>query len=173
MSLLERFKRIKTFVFDVDGVLTDGSILLLDNGQFLRSMNTKDGFALQLAVKKGYRIVIISGGTSDAVTVRLNKLGITDVFLKVEHKKKVLSDYILQHNLRWDEILFMGDDVPDYECMLESGLACAPADAVGDIRQISHYISAVPGGRGCVRDVIEKVLKLNDQWELHTSIASR
>ncbi|MFT3823301.1 MAG: HAD-IIIA family hydrolase [Chitinophagaceae bacterium] len=173
MSLLDRFKKVKTFVFDVDGVLTDGNILLMENGQFLRNMNTKDGFALQLAVKKGYRIVVISGGASDAVTLRLNKLGIKDVFLKVENKKKVLHDYVQQHGLQWEEMLFMGDDVPDYECMTEVGIACAPADAVGDIRQVSHYISALPGGRGCVRDVIEKVLKLNDHWDLHTSIASK
>lgn len=173
MTLLDQFKRIRTFVFDVDGVLTDGTLFVFDDGQFVRRMHIKDGFALQLAVKKGYRVVIISGGVSDAVTNRLNKLGIQDVFMGVSNKKKKLVEYVQQHNLVWDEVLFMGDDIPDYEVMLQVGMACAPADAATDIKQIAKFISQVPGGQGCVRDVIEKVLKLNDHWELYTEVRSR
>jgi 3-deoxy-D-manno-octulosonate 8-phosphate phosphatase (KDO 8-P phosphatase) len=171
--LLEKFKPIKTFVFDVDGVLTEGSLLILNDGQMARLMNIKDGYALQLAVKKNYRVVIISGGTSDAVKERLLKLGVTDCFLKIDNKKEKLTEYVTEHHLNWDEILFMGDDIPDYIPMQLTGLPCCPADAVAEIKQISHYISPVKGGEGCARDVIEKVLKLNGHWDLDTSVASR
>ena len=173
MNVLEKFKTIKTFVFDVDGVLTDGSLLILEDGQMARQMNIKDGYALQLAVKKGYRVVIISGGTSGAVKVRLEKLGVKDCFLKIDDKKEKLNEYVSQHGLNWDEVLFMGDDMPDYIPMQLTGLPCCPADAVPEIKQISHYISPIDGGKGCVRDVIEKVLKLNNAWEMETGIASR
>jgi 3-deoxy-D-manno-octulosonate 8-phosphate phosphatase (KDO 8-P phosphatase) len=171
--MLDQFKQIKTFVFDVDGVLTDGSLLILDDGQMVRKMNIKDGYALQLAKKMGYRVVIISGGLSQAVGDRLNRLGISDVFLRVQDKKEVLSEYVLQHQLQWSEILFMGDDIPDYTVMKLTGLPCAPADAVSEIKQISTYISAVNGGHGCARDVIEKVLKLNNHWPLDTTVQSK
>src|SRR5688500_11530323 len=168
--LLERFKKIKTFVFDVDGVLTDGGLLVYDDGQMVRKMNIKDGYALQLALKRGYRILIISGGTSEAVRERLNRLGITDVFLRVHNKEEILTEYIKSHNLSWNEILFMGDDIPDYIVMKRAGLPCAPADAAPEIKQLSLYISSIPGGYGCARDVIEKVLKLNDDWPMYTSV---
>jgi len=173
MNILDQFKQITTFVFDVDGVLTDGTLFVFDDGQFVRRMNIKDGFALQLAVKKGYRVAIISGGTSDAVTQRLNKLGIQDVFMQVTDKKAKLTAYAQQYNLKWHEVLFMGDDIPDYEVMKQVGVPCAPADAAMEIRQIAKYIAQLPGGQGCVREVIEKVLKLNNNWELHTDVASK
>ncbi|MEO6541725.1 MAG: 3-deoxy-D-manno-octulosonate 8-phosphate phosphatase [Ferruginibacter sp.] len=173
MNVLEKFKTIKTFVFDVDGVLTDGSLLILDDGQMARQMNIKDGYALQLAVKKGYRVVIISGGTSAAVKERLERLGVKDCFLKIDNKKVKLIEYVSQHSLNWDEILFMGDDIPDYIPMQLTGLPCCPSDAASEIKQISHYISPIDGGKGCVRDVIEKVLKLNSHWDLDTTVASR
>ncbi len=173
MNVLEKFKIIKTFVFDVDGVLTDGTLLVLNDGQQARSMNIKDGYALQLAVKKGYRVVVISGGTSDAVKDRLDKLGVKDCFLKVDDKKEKLVAYVTQHRLSWDEVLFMGDDIPDHACMQLVGLPCCPADAVPEIKQLSHYISPIAGGKGCARDVIEKVLKLNGHWNLDTTVASR
>jgi 3-deoxy-D-manno-octulosonate 8-phosphate phosphatase (KDO 8-P phosphatase) len=173
MNVLEKFKTIKTFVFDVDGVLTDGTLLILADGQQVRSMNIKDGYALQLAIKKGYRVVIISGGTSAAVKERLDRLGVKDCFIKIDNKKEKLIEYVSQHQLSWDEILFMGDDIPDYIPMQLTGLPCCPADAAQEIKQISHYISPVDGGKGCVRDVIEKVLKLNSHWDLDTTVASR
>ena len=173
MNVLEKFKPIKTFVFDVDGVLTDGSLLILDDGQMVRRMNIKDGYALQLAIKKGYRVVIISGGTSEAVAERLNRLGVTDCFLKVDNKKEKLIEYVSQNRLKWEEVLFMGDDIPDYTSMQLTGLSCCPADAAVEIKQLSHYISPLNGGDGCARDVIEKVLKLNSHWDLDTTVASR
>lgn len=173
MNILELFQPITTFVFDVDGVLTDGTLLILNDGQMARAMNIKDGYALQLAIKKGYRVVVISGGTDEAVKTRLNKLGVQDVFLKVEDKKGKLVEYVTQHDLKWDEVLFMGDDIPDYITMQMVGLPCCPADAVTEIKQISKYISHIEGGKGCGRDVIEKVLKLNGHWDIDTTIASK
>jgi 3-deoxy-D-manno-octulosonate 8-phosphate phosphatase (KDO 8-P phosphatase) len=173
MNILDQFKQITTFVFDVDGVLTDGTLFVFDDGQFVRRMHIKDGFALQLAVKKGYRLAVISGGTSDAVTQRLNRLGITDVFMQETDKKARLTAYVQQHNLNWSEVLFMGDDIPDFEVMQKVGLPCAPADAATEIKQIAKYISLLPGGQGCARDVIEKVLKLNNHWELYTDVPSK
>ncbi len=172
MNILEKFKTITTFVFDVDGVLTDGSLLILADGQMARTMNIKDGYALQLAVKKGYRVVIISGGTSEAVKERLDKLGIKDCFLKVDNKKEKLTEYIAWHKLKWSEILFMGDDIPDHSSMQLTGLPCCPADAAPEIKQVSQYISPLAGGKGCARDVIEKVLKLNEHWDPDNPVAS-
>ena len=168
MNILSRFKAIKTFVFDIDGVLTDGKLLILKDGQMARSMNIKDGYALQLAVKKGYRIVIISGGTSEEAKERLQRLKVTDVFMQVGNKQQFLTEYVNKNNLSWSEILFMGDDIPDYNCMLLAELACCPADAAPEIKLVSKYISVYEGGEGCVRDVIEKVLKLNGNWDLDT-----
>ena len=173
MNLLEKFKAIKTFVFDVDGVLTDGTLLILNDGQMARQMNIKDGYALQLAVKKEYRVVIISGGTSDVVKERLERLGVQDCFLKIDNKKEKLIEYVTQHQLSWNEVLFMGDDIPDYIPMQLTGLPCCPADAASEIKQISHYISPLNGGKGCARDVIEKVLKLNGHWDMDTTVAAR
>lgn len=173
MNLLDSFKKISCFAFDVDGVLTDGSLLVLDDGQMVRRMNIKDGYALQLAVKKGYKLLIISGGMSESVRSRLNKLGIEDVFLKVENKLATLEQYRKDMKLELHEILFMGDDIPDYSVMKIAGLACAPANAAPEIRSIAHFISTSNGGEGCVREVIEKVLKINGHWELETDVRSR
>ncbi|UEG49308.1 HAD-IA family hydrolase [Ferruginibacter lapsinanis] len=173
MNILEHFKSIKTFVFDVDGVLATDTLLVLSGGEMARNMNSKDGYALQLAVKKGYRVVIISGGLSEAVRERLNRLGIQDVFLGVNHKKEKLQQYVAENNLSLNETLYMGDDIPDYTCMQLVGLPCCPADAVPEIKEISKYISPIIGGGGCGRDVIEKVLKLNNDWGLDTTVASK
>jgi 3-deoxy-D-manno-octulosonate 8-phosphate phosphatase (KDO 8-P phosphatase) len=173
MSVLEKFKSITTFVFDVDGVLTDGAIWVYETGEQVRRMSVKDGYSLQLAIKKGYRVVVLSGGSSEGVKSRLEKLGITEVYLNVLNKKERLGDYARQHGLTEKEILFMGDDIPDRPLMQQVGLACAPSDAVAEIRHLAAYISAFSGGQGCVRDVIEKVLKLNGHWEADDSIASK
>jgi 3-deoxy-D-manno-octulosonate 8-phosphate phosphatase (KDO 8-P phosphatase) len=173
MNVLSLFKHITTFVLDVDGVLTNGMLLVLNDGQMARQMNIKDGYALQLAVKKGYRVLVISGGTSEAVKERLYKLGVTEVHMQVTSKKELLQQYVHQHQLTWDEVLFMGDDIPDYQSMQLVGLPCCPADAVMEIRQVARYTSPFAGGAGCVRDVIEKVLKLNGHWDLDTAVAAR
>ena len=173
MNILPLFKSITTFVFDIDGVLTDGTIFVFDTGEQVRRMNIKDGYALQLAVKMGYRIIAISGADSEAARLRLNKLGVADVFTKVGNKKEKLGDYIREHKLKWKEILFMGDDMPDHDVMQYVGLSCAPLDAVPEIKHIAKYISPKKGGHGCVRDVIEKVLKLNNHWHADVSVASK
>lgn len=173
MNLPDRFKQITTFVFDMDGVLTDGTLLVFDTIQPIRRMHIRDGYALQLAIKKGYRVVVISGSSSDAVVARLNGLGVMDVYMKETDKKSRLNQYVELNKLSWDEVLFMGDDMPDYAVMKIVGLACAPVDAATEIKEIAHYISPSKGGKGCARDVIEKVLKLNDAWDLESGIASR
>lgn len=173
MNILAAFKPIRLFVLDVDGVLTDGSLLLQDDGQQLRRMNIKDGYALQLAIKKGYKILVLSGAQSEAVKQRLQKLGITDIMMGVLHKSAELETYMQQHGFSEEQVLFMGDDMPDFKVMQKAGLPCCPADAVAEIRDIASYISPVKGGEGCVRDIIEKVLKLNGHWNDDETIAAR
>ncbi|HEX8516529.1 MAG TPA: HAD-IIIA family hydrolase [Bacteroidia bacterium] len=168
---MENFKtkltRVKAFLFDVDGVLTDGSVTLMPDGEQVRIMNIKDGYALQLAVKKGYKIAIISGGRSEMVRTRLNKLGITDVYLGIESKVDTYKEFLEIHELSADEILYMGDDIPDYEVMKRVGIPTCPKDSVQEIKDISIYISHQDGGKGAVRDVIEQVLKVQGKWKDH------
>ena len=166
MNVLENFKPIKTFVFDIDGVLASDTLLIQEGGLITRNMNSKDGYALQLAIKKGYRVAIVSGGDSEAVKIRLSKLGVKDIFLKVASKKEKLTEYVVQNGLKWEEVLYMGDDIPDYFCLQMVGLPCCPANAAIEIKQICKYISPIEGGNGCARDVIEKVLKLNGDWTI-------
>lgn len=172
MNLLELFKPIKTFVFDIDGVLAIDTMIVMPDGELIRSMNSKDGYAMQLAIKKGYNIIIITGGNSEAVKQRLIKLGVKDVFLGVHNKEKLLQEYAEQQNLLLSQMLYMGDDIPDYMAMQLVSLPCCPADAVPEIKQICKYISPYNGGYGCGRDVIEKVLKLNGHWDVDTSLTS-
>lgn len=160
-------------MFDVDGVLTDGSLLLLPDGEMARTMNIKDGYALQLAVKQGFKIFVISGAKSVPVQKRLEKLGISDVYMGVEDKRTLLLQLLENNNLLPENTLFMGDDMPDLEAMQVVGLPCCPADACNEVKQISRYISQVAGGRGCARDVIEKVLKLRDKWQAIPGATSR
>ena len=173
MNILELFQPIRTFVFDVDGVLTDGTVLVLDDGQQVRGMNVRDGYALQLAVRKGYRVAVISGGEAGAVRIRLEKLGVQDIFLGVADKEAVLDEYMGRHSITKGEVLYMGDDMPDYPPMERVGLPCCPVDSATEILRLAKYISPLPGGRGCVRDVIEKVLKLNDAWMIEPGLRSR
>jgi len=170
--MLDIFKNINVFVFDIDGVLTDGSLLVMDGGLMIRRMQVKDGYALQLAVKRGYSIFVISGGNSPQVKERLSKLGVEDVYMPVENKLEKLIELINKYQLQKEEILYMGDDIPDLEVMQYCGLACCPADAVSEIKTISKYISPLKGGEGCVRDVIEKVMKLQGKWILDTHTPS-
>ena len=172
MNLLESFKAINTFAFDLDGVLTDGTFTLLPGGVFARKMNVKDGYALQLAIKKGYRVVVISGSSSDEAVNRLKRLGINDIFMRILDKENELAEYLSQNNIQSENVLFMGDDIPDLGVMKRVGVACCPADAVEEIKSVSAYISHLNGGYGCCRDVIEKVLKLNNDWNEDLTIAS-
>lgn len=164
MNILALFKVIQTFVFDVDGVMTDGTLLLLEDGQMSRKMHIRDGYALQLAVRRGYRVAVISGGRSEAVARRLAGLGVTDVFLGVEDKKSVLERYIRENGLDAVETLYMGDDIPDLEAISLAGVRCCPSDGCREIRAVCQYVSALRGGEGCVRDVVEKVLRLRGDW---------
>ena len=172
MSLFERFKQITTFVFDVDGVLTDGTVLLLENGLQARRMHIKDGLALQMANRNG-RVVIVSGSYSEPVLKRLQYLGLTEIFLGTKDKMGFLKSYLQERKLAWNEVLYMGDDLPDLLVLKSAGAACCPADAVPEVKAICHYISPVNGGLGCVRDVIEKVLKLSGHWQTETDLVSQ
>lgn len=171
--MLHKFKYITTFVFDVDGVLTDGNLLILPGGVMARSMNIKDGYALQLAVKKGYRVLVISGGNSPEVKDRLEKLGVTNVWMQVSDKPAVLKEYMQQHQLAAEAVLYMGDDIPDLQVIQLAGLPCCPADAVQEIKEKSVYISHLSGGTGCARDVIEKVMKLRGDWGEDSSVRAQ
>jgi len=173
MNINDRLKDITTFILDVDGVLTDGTILVLENGLQARRMSIRDGYALQLAVKKGYRIVIISGAAASPVVDRLNKLGIADIYMGAGDKLGIVKKYISEHQLSRDELLFMGDDMPDLEVMQFAGLAACPADAIDEVKKISGYVSTVKGGEGCVREVIEKVMKLKGDWTHIQEVKSR
>jgi 3-deoxy-D-manno-octulosonate 8-phosphate phosphatase (KDO 8-P phosphatase) len=172
MNVLDGFQQITTFMFDVDGVMTDGTILVLGNGDMARSMNTKDGFALQLAVKKGYRFFIVSGSSPSAVERRMNNLGIVNVYFEIRDKKSFVVQLMEEQGLQSEEVLFMGDDVPDLAAFDAVALACCPADAVADVKNAAKYISPKAGGKGCVRDVIEKVLKCRGDWDTDEKIAS-
>lgn len=162
--LLQKLKEITTFVFDVDGVLTTGDILASDSGEFLRSFNIKDGYALQLAVTRGFHVCIISGGIGLAMQKRFEGLGILDIHLGAGDKVAVFESFLNKYNLQPEEVLYMGDDIPDYNVMKLVGLPTCPADACAEIKSISKYISPYTGGKTAVRDVIEKVLKVQSKW---------
>jgi 3-deoxy-D-manno-octulosonate 8-phosphate phosphatase (KDO 8-P phosphatase) len=162
--LLHKFKDITTFIFDVDGVLTDGSVYVNDTGEQTRSFNIKDGYALQLAVKCGYNVCAISGSRSKIAMHRLNSLGIKDVYLGCGNKIENFKVYINERGISPMNVLYMGDDIPDLEVMKQVGLPVCPADAAEEIKAVCEYISHLTGGKGAARDVIEKVLKVQERW---------
>ena len=164
MNYKEKLKEIDTLVFDVDGVFTDNSLYILEDVQPMRKMNVKDGYALQLAVKKGYRVAIISGGRSEAVRQRFQALGLEHINLGAQDKISVFHRFLEETGARPENILYMGDDVPDIPVMKQVGLPCCPQDATEAVKRISTYISPIKGGEGCVRDILEQLLKLNGQW---------
>ncbi len=168
MNVLELFSPVKTFIFDVDGVLTNSALLATKDGHLLRQVNIKDGYALQLAVKKGYNVWIISGGNSEAIKTRFQNLGLSEVHIRVKDKKALLLKLVEKHQIDLSQTLYMGDDIPDYAVMQLCGLPVSPADGCTEIKSVAKYISPQNGGNGCVRDVIEKVLKLNNDWDLPT-----
>lgn len=156
--------QIKALVFDVDGVLSAETILLHPGGEPMRSVNIKDGYALQLAVKRGLHVAIITGGKTEAVRKRYEGLGIADVHLGAAVKIHTYDAFLQKYGLRDEEVLYMGDDIPDYEVMKRCGCPCCPADAVPEIKAVSIYVSHRNGGYGCGRDVVEQVLKAQDKW---------
>jgi 3-deoxy-D-manno-octulosonate 8-phosphate phosphatase (KDO 8-P phosphatase) len=163
-SYKEYLADITTFIFDVDGVLTDGSITVTTKGEMLRTMSIKDGFALKTAVDSGFHVCVISGGSNEGVRLRLKGLGLTDIYLGVHNKIEQLNDYLDLHSIKPENVLFMGDDIPDYVAMKAVGLPCCPQDAAPEIKAISKYISHKSGGKGAARDVIEQVLKVQNKW---------
>ena len=160
----EKLENVKAFVFDVDGVLSSPQVILHPSGDLMRTMNTKDGYALQYAVKRGYPIAIITGGITESVAGRFRGLGITDIYMGSFYKPDDFTDFLHKYDLNPEEILYMGDDLPDYEVMKRAGVSCCPADAVEEIKSVAHYISPLNGGYGCARDVIEQVLRLHGRW---------
>ncbi|RLD58873.1 MAG: 3-deoxy-D-manno-octulosonate 8-phosphate phosphatase [Bacteroidetes bacterium] len=160
----EDLRKIEAFVFDFDGVFTDGSLYIFPDGEQVRSMNIKDGYAVQFAIKKDFPIAIISGASCGFVVNRFKGLGVNDIYLHSRNKMNDLNDFIEKRKLNPDNILFMGDDLPDYEVMKYVGVSTCPADAAIEIKSISKYISNYDGGKGCVRDVIEQVLRAQKKW---------
>lgn len=172
-SYKEYLKNITTLVFDVDGVLTDGTISITTEGEMYRTMHTKDGFALKTAVDSGLHVCIISGGSNEGVRKRLQGLGITDIHLGTHQKTETLHQYFKDKNVKAENALYMGDDIPDYYVMQEVGLPCCPQDAVPEIKELSKYVSHKKGGEGCVRDIIEQVLKVQGKWISKNDVSAK
>jgi 3-deoxy-D-manno-octulosonate 8-phosphate phosphatase (KDO 8-P phosphatase) len=164
MNYKDNLKKIKTFIFDYDGVLSDGKVWIVNESDQIRNSSVKDGYAMHHALKKDYRIAIISGGKGESMRIRLNNLGITDIFQGVGNKMDVFEQYCKDYKIDPKTVLYMGDDIPDIVVMKAVGIATCPADAVPEIKEISHYISHQKGGEGCVRDVVEQVLKVHGDW---------
>lgn len=164
MNHLEPFQQIDTFIFDVDGVLTNNEVLVLEDGKLLRKMNIRDGFALKRAVQEGYRVCVMTGGKSEGVRERLRNLGVTDIYMGLQDKVEAYNEYIDLYDIDEERVLYMGDDLPDYQVMRRVGFPTCPANAVPEVMEIAKYISPHPGGQGCARDVIEKVLRLHRKW---------
>jgi 3-deoxy-D-manno-octulosonate 8-phosphate phosphatase (KDO 8-P phosphatase) len=165
ISYKQLLPEINTFIFDVDGVLTNGMLTILPDGELVRHMNVKDGYAMKIALNKGFRVCIISGGTNKAVKSRLAALGISDIYLGAHDKIKQYNELVEKYDLKPENVLYMGDDIPDIPVMQKVGLASCPNDAVPEVQQISKYISYKKGGEGCVRDVIEQVMRVQGKWD--------
>ncbi|MBW1296652.1 KdsC family phosphatase [Aquimarina litoralis] len=163
-SYKEYLQHITTFIFDVDGVLTDGNVIINTEGELLRTMNVKDGYALKAAVRQGFNLCIISGGKNEGVRKRLEGLEIKDIYLGAHHKIEQLQEYMNKNNIKLENVLYMGDDIPDLPVMEMVGLPTCPQDAVAEVKEIAKYVSFKKGGKGCVRDVIEQVLKVQGKW---------
>lgn len=167
MSYLDHFKSIKAFVFDVDGVLTDGKVTLLPDGGQMRTMHSKDGYALHMAIKQGFQVAIITGGNSEQVRSRMQQLGIYNLYMACSHKDEAMEDFLMIHNIDSEHVMYMGDDVPDIAALRMVGLPACPADAGYEVKSISKFISKRRGGDGCVRDIIEQVMKTQGKWYEH------
>lgn len=155
---------IRAFVFDVDGVFTDGGIIPTSDGDFIRKYNAKDGYAVAYALKQGYKIAIITGGRGASLEARFKLLGVTSLYVNCSDKLTALKEFMEQNNLRREEVMFMGDDIPDLEAMRNVGIAVCPNDAVSEIIEASRYISQYSGGKGCIRDVVEQTLRARNDW---------
>lgn len=163
-SYKELMNGITTFILDVDGVLTDSSVHVTSTGEMLRTMNIRDGYAMKAAVECGYHVCVISGGSNEGVRIRLQNLGITEIYLAAPDKVETFNKYIAQYGIQPEQVLYVGDDIPDYHVMKLVGLAACPQDSSPEIKHISKYISHKKGGQGAVRDVIEQVMKVQGKW---------
>ncbi|MBO4232284.1 MAG: HAD hydrolase family protein [Bacteroidales bacterium] len=159
-----KLSKITTFIFDFDGVLSDGKIWVLPDGEQVRATGVKDGYALQYALKQGYNVAVISGGIAESMRLRYKNFTGMDIYLKVHDKVAVLEEYLEKKNLKKEEIIVMDDDLPDYRIMKMAAISCCPADAAEEIKSIADYISDKPGGCGCARDIIEQTLKVQGKW---------
>lgn len=159
-------KHITTFIFDVDGVFTDGKVFLFGEGKYVRSFNNKDSYAVHLAKQKGYHLAVITGGNQASVEEGLKALGIDDVFMRQSDKLSCLEKYTSNRDIKREQILYMGDDLPDAEVMTHVGMPVCPNDAATEIKELSRYVSPHSGGNGCVRDVIEQVLRVRGDWQM-------
>ncbi len=165
ISYKQLLAQINTLIFDVDGVLTNGMVTIMPDGELVRHMNIKDGYALKAAIDKGLNVCIISGGKNEGVRTRLANLGIKDIYLGAHDKIKQYKELVKKYELKPKNVLYMGDDIPDYPVMELVGLPCCPNDAAPEIQGISKYISYKKGGEGCVRDIIEQILRVQGKWE--------
>lgn len=157
-------KKIKAVVFDVDGVLSESTITLHPDGEPMRTVNIKDGYAIQLAVKQGLHVAIMTGADVKSIRMRYEALGVKDIYTGCSVKITTYDNFMNEYSLRDDEVIFVGDDIPDYEVMIRCGCPCCPADACPDIKAISRYISSAAGGRGVGRDILEQVLRSQGKW---------
>ncbi len=157
-------KDINTFIFDVDGVLTDGKVIITTEGELLRTMSVKDGYAMKAATQLGYQVCIISGGTNEGVRKRLGGLGIKHIFLGASEKEVVFDRFVNDNNIDTSQVLYMGDDIPDIPPMKKVAIAACPQNAVAEVKEVCNYVSHKTGSEGCVRDVIEQVLKVRGDW---------
>lgn len=164
MNHLEIFSTIHTFIFDVDGVMTNNEVIITESGELLRKMSVRDGLAMRIAIDKGYRIAVITGGRSEGVKKRLEALGIKDIYSGISNKLEAFDEYVEKYELDPVGILYMGDDLPDYPVLRRVGLATCPKNSAPELFPIVNYVSPYNGGEGCVRDVIEKVLRLQGKW---------
>jgi len=171
-SYKQFLKDITTFVFDVDGVFTDGSVLITSEGELLRKMSVKDGYALKTAIQKGYNVCIITGGTNEGVRERLKGLGVTSFYMGAHHKGEPLEEYMDVYGIAPEHVLYMGDDLPDIPPLQMIALPTCPQNAVQEVKAVCKYISHKNGGEGCVRDVIEQVLKVRGDWMDNFSAAN-
>jgi 3-deoxy-D-manno-octulosonate 8-phosphate phosphatase (KDO 8-P phosphatase) len=162
----EKLTKVTTLFFDIDGVFTNNTVLVMENGEIVRNVHSKDGYAIQLAIKKNYRLVILSGGNNLAVKNLLSKTGLQHLFINQHDKLQCYKDFINEHNLSDEEVLYMGDDLPDWEVMDRVGVPVCPNDSAPEIKDICVYISPKKGGEGCVRDVIEQVMRVQGTWSI-------
>jgi len=166
LNFKQALTKITTLIFDIDGVFTNNTVFVNEQGELLRNMHSKDGYAIQLAVKKGYKLVVISGGNNEPVKKVLERAGVNLVFIKQHDKLQCYKDLLAEHSLKDEEVMFMGDDLPDWEVMKRVGVAACPKDAATEIKDICIYISDRKGGEGCVRDIIEQTMRAQGTWEI-------